>query len=105
MEKIAFFYRNEESLIAFAPLLAQIFDWWHLESCLIQHVFAGSHIKAGEFVLKDFQNSECSVLIVEEDCISIPEGVPHIAFSKTDNIAGLFGKISKFEEEMTKITQ
>lgn len=105
MEKIAFFYRNDESLIAFAPLLAQLFAYWHLESCLIQHVFAGSHIKAGEFVLRDFQKSECSILIAEEDHISIPEGVPHIAFSKKDDIARLFGKISKFEEEIAEITQ
>jgi hypothetical protein len=105
MEKIAFFYRNDESLIAFAPLLAQLFAYWHLEKCLIQHVLAGNYIKAGEFALNYFQKSECSILIVEENRISIPEGVPHIVFSKTDDIASLFGKISKFEEKMTEMTQ
>ncbi len=104
MEKIAFFYRNEESLIAFAPLLAQLFAYWHLESCLIQNVLE-SHIKAGEFALRNFQKSECSILIVEERHISIPEGVPHVTFSSTDDIARLFGKLSKFEEEIAEITQ
>lgn len=100
MKKIAFCYRENESLPAFANVLVSLFNLWGLENAHIEHILAGNNEKAGEFALDSFEKTKCNILVVD-DCISLPEGVPHITFNKTDNFSAFLSKMVTFEERCT----
>ena len=100
MKKIAFFYRNDEDMIAFSELAAVLFRLWSLESLLIKHVLAGSCKVAGEFALRDFLKSDRHLFITTDD-IEVPENFPHISFAKDDDFSGFLKKIAAWEEATT----
>jgi hypothetical protein len=98
MKKIAFFYRENESLPAFAAnVLVSLFNLWGLENAHIKHIMAGNNQKAGEFAFDEFMESKCNILVID-DWISLPEGVPHIIFNKTDTFSSFLGKMVTLEE-------
>ena len=103
MKKIGFFYRNDAVFLAFMMTAVDLFKLWGLEGLLVKNILAGSHTKAGEFVAKEFAESDCTILVIDDVGITMPEGSPpHIAFTATTDLGEFLAKMMEFEEK-TKI--